>query len=334
MNLTFDTRLTSFEADADGIQMLETDHCVDDTRIATATDCPENPDVSQSRLFATAPREQAMRAYAIFEALFEDDGFPLAITEIDEAKDIHSVDIYVDGETTGVLSRAVEALQADGLALTFETEALPDIDWVSKSLEGLKPVRAGRFLVHGAHDRDKRTAGNIAIEIEAGQAFGTGHHGTTSGCLELIEEVVRRERPANALDVGTGSAVLAIALAKLARIPVLATDIDPVATRVARENVKLNGATAWVHPITATGFQHTDIDRRAPYDLIIANILARPLMSLAPAMAHHTARGGSLILSGILDRQRNAVVAAYVGQRFRHVRTIQRGEWVTIHMKR
>ena len=117
---------------------------------------------------------------------------------------------------------------------------MPDIDWVAKSLEGLQPVRAGRFLVHGSHDRDRRRPGDLAIEIEAGLAFGTGHHGTTSGCLEMIEMVVRRERPSNALDLGTGSAVLAIALAKLAHIPVLATDIDPVATRVAAANARLN----------------------------------------------------------------------------------------------
>ncbi|WP_157015814.1 50S ribosomal protein L11 methyltransferase [Mesorhizobium xinjiangense] len=290
--------------------------------------------MSLSRLFATAPREKAMRAYALFEALFEDDGFALAITEIDEANDILCVEIYVDGDAAGVVSRARNALDEAGLSLPIENEPLPDIDWVSKSLEGLKPVRAGRFLVHGAHDRDKRATGDLAIEIEAGQAFGTGHHGTTAGCLEMIEQIVRREHPVNALDMGTGSAVLAIALARLAHIPVLATDIDPVATRVARDNVRLNAASAWVRAVTATGFDHPEIARRAPYDLIIANILARPLMGLASAMARHIASGGSLILSGILERQRNAVIAAYAGQRFRHVRTIQRGEWVTIHMKR
>ncbi len=114
------------------------------------------------------------------------------------------------------------------------------------SLEGLKPVRAGRFFVHGAHDRDKRHIGDLAIEIEAGLAFGTGHHGTTSGCLDMIWQVARRERPMNALDLGTGSAVLAIGLAKMAHIPVLATDIDPVATAVAAENVRLNHVEAYV----------------------------------------------------------------------------------------
>ena len=146
-----------------------------------------------------------------------------------------------------------------GLDAAIGREVLPDIDWVAKSLEGLQPVRAGRFLVHGSHDRHSRRAGDLAIEIEAGLAFGTGHHGTTAGCLEMIETVVRREHPKNALDLGTGSAVLAIALAKLAHIPVLATDIDPVATRVAAENVRLNGVSALRRDADRAGLPRSDL---------------------------------------------------------------------------
>ena len=194
-------------------------------------------------------------------------------------------------------------------------------------------MRAGRFFVHGAHDRRKRHSGELAIEIEAGLAFGTGHHGTTAGCLEMLEKVVRREHPRNALDLGTGSAVLAIAVAKLAHIPVLATDIDPVAVRVAAANARLNHVKALVETVTAPGFHHPIFAKRAPFDLIVANILARPLMRLAPQMAGHIALGGSIVLSGILERQRDAVVSAYVGQNFRHVRTLHREGWVTIHLK-
>ena len=204
-----------------------------------------------------------------------------------------------------------------GVDAEIGREVLPDIDWVAKSLEGLQPVRAGRFLVHGSHDRHKRRTGDLAIEIEAGLAFGTGHHGTTSGCLEMIETVVRRERPKNALDLGTGSAVLAIAVAKLAHIPVLATDIDPVATKVAAQNVRLNRVSAYVETRTAPGFADPIFRARAPFDLIVANILARPLMRLAPDMARSVRLGGSLILSGILERQRNAVLSAYIGQNLR-----------------
>lgn len=290
--------------------------------------------MSQTRLSLSFGKIDAQRAYDAFEIEFEEDGHPLLICEVDEDADIHDVSIYAENEPDQVEARMVAVLQRLALASTIQRETLEDIDWVSKSLEGLKPVRAGRFLVHGAHDRDKLRIGDIGIEIEAGLAFGTGHHGTTAGCLDMLSDVLKTGRPRNALDLGTGSAVLAIALAKLARIPILATDIDPVATTVARMNVDLNGMARFVHAVTAPGFHHPIFARNAPFDLIVANILARPLMRLAPDMARHLTPGGSLILSGILDRQRDAVVSAYVGQRFRHVRTTHREGWVTIHLKR
>ncbi|MDG4906663.1 MULTISPECIES: 50S ribosomal protein L11 methyltransferase [unclassified Mesorhizobium] len=290
--------------------------------------------MGQTRFHFTAGKAEADRIFAALDAAFEDEGLPLALLEVDEANDIHEVSLYADGDVDAVAVRINGILADLALPKQVEREALPDIDWVARSLEGLKPVRAGRFFVHGAHDRDKRRSGDLAIEIEAGLAFGTGHHGTTAGCLELLEQVVLRERPGNALDLGTGSAVLAIALAKLAHIPVLATDIDPVAVRVAATNARLNRVKALVETVTAPGFHHPIFSRRAPFDLIVANILARPLMRLAPEMARHIRLGGSLVLSGILDRQRDAVISAYVGQSFRHVRTLHREGWVTIHLKR
>ncbi len=288
----------------------------------------------QTRLIMTAGKAAAERIFSTLEALLEEDGLPIAVIEVDEAADIHEVSVYVDGETGPVERRIREALDKSFPGLEITAETVPDIDWVAKSLEGLKPVRAGRFLVHGSHDRAMRKPGDIAIEIDAGQAFGTGHHGTTAGCLEVIEQVVRREHLANALDLGTGSAVLAIALAKCARIPVVATDIDPVAVEVASANVRLNGAANHVQCFTATGFGHLALKRGRPFDLIVANILARPLMALAPQMARHVSTGGSAILSGILDSQRDQVIAAYRNQGFRHIRTIHREGWVTIHLKR
>ncbi|UCI09887.1 50S ribosomal protein L11 methyltransferase [Mesorhizobium sp. B1-1-8] len=288
----------------------------------------------QTRLHLTAGKIEADRIFAALDGAFEDDGLPLAVLELDEDNDVHEVSLYADGDVDAIEARVKHVLAGLGLPKPVEREALPDIDWVSRSLEGLKPVRAGRFLVHGAHDRGKRHSGDIAVEIEAGLAFGTGHHGTTAGCLEMLEQVVRREHPRNALDLGTGSAVLAIALARLAHIPVLATDIDPVAVRVAATNVRLNHVKALVETVTAPGFHHPIFAGRAPFDLIVANILARPLMRLAPQMARHIRLGGSIVLSGILDRQRDAVISAYVGQSFRHVRTLHREGWVTIHLKR
>ncbi|RWG52171.1 MAG: 50S ribosomal protein L11 methyltransferase [Mesorhizobium sp.] len=290
--------------------------------------------MGQTRFHFTAGKAEADRIFAALDAAFEDEGLPLALLEVDEANDIHEVSLYADGDVDAVAVRINGILADLALPKQVEREALPDIDWVARSLEGLKPVRAGRFFVHGTHDRDKRRSGDLAIEIEAGLAFGTGHHGTTAGCLELLEQVVLRERPGNALDLGTGSAVLAIALAKLAHIPVLATDIDPVAVRVAATNARLNRVKALVETVTAPGFHHPIFSSRAPFDLIVANILARPLMRLAPEMARHIRLGGSLVLSGILDRQRDAVISAYVGQSFRHVRTLHREGWVTIHLKR
>ncbi|MGX9119223.1 50S ribosomal protein L11 methyltransferase [Mesorhizobium sp. BHbsci] len=290
--------------------------------------------MTQTRLYFTTGKLEADRIFAAFEAAFEDEGLPIAILEIDEDRDIHEVSLYADGDVDAVEARVREILAGLVLSRPIAREPVPDIDWVTRSLEGLKPVRAGRFFVHGAHDRGKRHSGELAIEIEAGLAFGTGHHGTTAGCLEMLEQVVRRERPRNALDLGTGSAVLAIAVAKLAHIPVLATDIDPVAIKVAAANARLNHVKALVETVTARGFHHPIFAARGPFDLIVANILARPLMRLAPEMARHIALGGSIVLSGILDRQRDAVISAYVGQQFRHVRTLHREGWVTIHLKR
>jgi ribosomal protein L11 methyltransferase len=289
--------------------------------------------MTQTRLHFTVGKLDSIRIFAALEAAFEDEGLPIAVLEVDEEADIHEVSLYAEDDIDSVETRLLAVLAELSLSRPVEREALPDIDWVARSLEGLKPVRAGRFLVHGAHDRSKRQSGQLAIEIEAGLAFGTGHHGTTAGCLEMLEQVVRRDRPRNALDLGTGSAVLAIAVAKLAHIPVLATDIDPVAVKVAAANARLNQVKAMVETVTAPGFHHPIFGRRAPFDLIVANILARPLMRLAPHMARHVALGGSIVLSGILDRQRDAVVSAYVGQNFRHVRTLHREGWVTIHLK-
>jgi ribosomal protein L11 methyltransferase len=290
--------------------------------------------MSQVKFSFTASGPVARQTYAVLEAAFEDDACPLGMTEMDEAADLHEVSLYADGDGASVEARIHALLGGIIDNDTIRREILPDIDWVAHSLEGLKPVRAARFFVHGRHDRGQRRPNDIPIEIEAGQAFGTGHHGTTAGCLEMIARVAEREKPQSALDLGTGSAVLAIGLAKLERIPVLATDIDPVAVRVAEENVRLNGMRSLVETRTATGFQHPVFAQEGPFDLIVANILARPLMRMAPDMARHLAPEGSLVLSGILDRQRRAVLAAYSDQRFRHIATLHREGWATLHLKR
>ena len=223
---------------------------------------------------------------------------------------------------------ARHALGADAPA--FAIAPLPDTDWVAKSLEGLKPVRAGRFLVHGRHDRAKRRENDIAIEIEAGQAFGTGHHGTTAGCLAAIDRLAKTRRVVNALDLGTGSGVLAIAIARRCAASVLASDIDPVAVKVARENAGLNGVAARVRPVTAAGLDGRAFAARAPFDLIVANILAGPLAALAPAIRRKLAKSGTVILSGLLPDQKARIVSAYRRQGLRLVEALVLDGWLTL----
>jgi len=221
---------------------------------------------------------------------------------------------------------AVLGKKAEGFAIA----ALPETDWVAKSLEGLAPVRAGRFLVHGAHDRARRLPNDIAIEIEAGEAFGTGHHGTTAGCLIAIDRLAAARPIRNALDVGTGSGVLAIAIARRSHVPVLASDIDPVAVRVARENIAKNGAGRFVTAIAAAGLSDHRFEARAPFDLVVANILAGPLMALAPSIRRVVAPSGAVVLSGLLPDQRARIVSAYRRQGLKLRRSTVLDGWLTL----
>jgi ribosomal protein L11 methyltransferase len=218
---------------------------------------------------------------------------------------------------------------ADSAArLTFETVAAKD--WVAASLAGLKPVEAGRFTVHGAHDRARIAPNRIGIEIEAALAFGTGHHGTTRGCLLALDGLLKQRRPQRVLDIGTGTGVLAIAAAKALRTPVLASDIDAEAVTVARENVRLNGAAPLVRCICARGLTAPDFRTRAPFDLVFANILLAPLTRLAGPLRPLLASGAHVILSGLLANQENAALAAYRPHGLRLVRRIPLDEWVTL----
>jgi ribosomal protein L11 methyltransferase len=293
--------------------------------------------MSQSLLSLRAGKSDAEHIFSLLELEFEDDGYGIAITEIDEDADIHEVSLYLDTNDALIVAttdRIGERIAAEKLSVDIQREDLPDIDWVAKSLEGLKPVRAGRFLVHGAHDKDQVRSTDIGIEIDAGQAFGTGHHGTTSGCLIMIESLLRRKTPRNSLDLGTGSAVLAIAIAKLSHTPVLATDIDPIAVAVARSNVALNGERRAIECQTAIGLNSEAIRRAGPFDLIVANILPWPLMAMALDIERNLARCGDVILSGILTHQRNMVLAKFRNMGLVHVKTLVREGWVTIHLTR
>jgi len=227
--------------------------------------------------------------------------------------------------------RALVARAAGGDAaadLVFETVEAKD--WVAASLAGLKPVEAGRFTVHGAHDRARVGPNRIGIEIEAALAFGTGHHGTTRGCLLALDGLLKRCQPRRVLDVGTGTGVLAIAAAKALRCKVIASDIDPEAVRIARENTRLNGVAPFVECVHAAGLTTRHIRTRAPFDLAFANILLPPLKRLATPMRRVLAPGAHVVLSGLLATQENAALAAYRPHGLRLERRIPLGEWVTL----
>lgn len=240
--------------------------------------------------------------------------------------------LYEDAPEAQVLRAILSPVEDEtGIrAEEFVIAPMPEVDWVTKSLEGLDPVRAGRFFIYGSHDADKVPAGVIPLLVDAGQAFGTGHHETTTGCLEFISEVVQSGHRLNALDIGTGTGVLAIAIAKIAHCNVLASDINSVAVRVTRENAKKNGVAPFISAVTAKGFGHPALHARAPYDLIVANILARPLVSLAPAFRAHLKPGGTLVLSGILRTQETMVTAALRMQGLYLRSRRPRGDWVTL----
>jgi ribosomal protein L11 methyltransferase len=215
-----------------------------------------------------------------------------------------------------------------------EFSLLPKTDWVRNSLDGLRPVRAWRFLVHGSHDRDAIRSNDLAIEIEAALAFGTGHHGTTRGCLLALADELKRRRPRAVLDVGTGTGILAFAAARALRGRVVAGDIDPEAIQVADGNARFNGVRPNLHLYVGPGIRHAAANRPRHFDLVMANILARPLRHLAPNLARVLAPGGTLILSGLLDRDVAGIVSAYRAQGLALRRRSSLEGWATLVLAR
>lgn len=285
----------------------------------------------KATLVAALP--EARRISNFLERDWSEAGIVVALDERPDGR--WSVEAYFEeGDEESVEAGVRDRLGSDAFGALVAVAALPAENWVELGLAALAPVAAGRFLVHGRHDRERLQPGRIAIEIEAGQAFGSGHHGTTAGCLAVLDRLIRARRFENLLDLGTGSGVLAIALAKVLHRPVLATDIDPIAVGVAAENARLNRVSPLVRTVAANGLAHAAIRARAPFDLIVANILAEPLMRLAPALAAALQPGGHLILSGLLVRQRERVVAAYGRQGLRLLSAHRFGDWAVLHLVR
>ena len=218
---------------------------------------------------------------------------------------------FADSPDQGIIRELVALAAGEEAARSMQFDTVEAKDWVKATLDELVPVHAGRFVVHGAHDREKVAPNRLGIEIEAALAFGTGHHGTTRGCLLLLGEVLKAHRPRRVLDLGTGTGVLAIATAKALHGKVLASDIDALSVQVAADNARANGVGPLVEVAWGNGFSAPLLRQQRPFDLVLANILANPLRQMATAMSAHLAGGARVILSGLLSPQAPSVIAAY-----------------------
>jgi ribosomal protein L11 methyltransferase len=232
-----------------------------------------------------------------------------------------------------IFGQGDKARVASAIDRQWQWEELPDIDWVAENQRSFRPFQVGPFWIHPSHARDGLPAGLLPIEIDAGMAFGTGTHATTRGCLEMLATLDPAET-ANAVDVGCGSGILAIAMAKLWKRAVLGGDNDPQAVEVAVENARLNGVAALCRFVTSIGLQAPELAARAPYDLIVANILAGPLIELSESFAAATRPGGRVLLSGLLVEQADMIVSTYKRRGFqpeRHIDLETGGaEWRTL----
>jgi ribosomal protein L11 methyltransferase len=286
-------------------------------------------------MFITDEQSARRVVDCVADAFFADE---LAVSIAEVVHGQWRVTFYFDGEIGEVTARelAIAAVGAErGRALRFERIAAKD--WVADSLRELKPIAAGRFVVHGGHDRGGVPANRIGIEIEAALAFGTGHHGTTRGCLIALETICklqsnRRTAMPRILDLGTGTGVLAIAAARSLRQGVLATDIDAQAVRIARDNARLNRTARLVRVCRANGLAARDLRVRAPFNLVFANILLGPLQKLAAPLRKIVAPRGRIVLSGVLKSQANAALAAY--RKFTLERRIELDGWTTLVLRR
>lgn len=238
------------------------------------------------------------------------------------------------GEQTLVAALAV-AETATGVAARLERGLIPAGGWLARNRAAFPEQRIGRrFAIRPTHLPPGPSSGRITLWLDANLAFGSGEHGSTRGCLRALEAIARRRRPRRIFDLGTGSGILALAAARLFHRPVLASDIEPFAVRVARENAKRNSVHGLMRVCRADGWRHPAVRAGAPYDLVTANILARPLCAMARDLARHLAPGGEAVLSGLLATQSRAVLAAHrrLGLLFRSA--VREGEWTTLVLHR
>ena len=284
---------------------------------------------SAVQIIARGPRAIAEAAAVSLDSDPLLEGATYSILEEDEDKGIWRIDAFPNDADD---ARGIEARLKAHDGLSVMVEKLADADWLAMSLSGLPPVRAGRFFVYGAHDQGIVPGNTVNLKIDAGAAFGTGHHGTTVGCLIAFDELLKRERFERVLDVGCGTGVLAIAAAKTGSKVAVGTDIDQPSVRIANENAKLNMADArFVH---AFGLNDRKVRQHGPYDLVFANILAPPLVSLSQDIKSALSLGGVAILSGLLRTQERRVSAAYLSRGFILERRIHRDAWSALVLRR
>lgn len=277
----------------------------------------------------TAVRGEAA-AHALSDALDEIDPAPLAgeIHDHDDGSGLWDVGGLFAGRPDAVVLALLAEVHG---APDFTVAKVEDRDWVAQVRAELTPVEAGRFVVHGSHDRARIAPNRIGLEIEAAEAFGTGHHATTQGCLLALDRLARRGLvPNRVADIGGGTGVLAMAAVSVWPVTAVAGDIDPLATRTARANVAANGLADRVACVTAAGFRHPRLRAAAPFGLVFANILAGPLRRMAGDMARHQAPGARAILSGILVRQAKGVAAVYRSRGYVPEETVTIGDWATL----
>jgi ribosomal protein L11 methyltransferase len=290
---------------------------------------PETSETVVARLIT-----EASKAARLTDALTEHfDGDDIAISTRDDAGAL-VLEVYFANAPDQARVRAIVATSVGDVcaqSVTFET--ISARDWIAESLAGLHPVSAGRFMIHGAHDRDKVRANHIGIEIEAALAFGTGHHGTTRGCLIALEEILKVHHPRHVLDVGTGSGVLAIAAARARHQRVLASDIDRDAVAVARANAVANKAGPSITVVRAGGLSAQRF-RSPRFDLVFANILLVTLKSLAKPMARLLAPNAHVVLSGLLPHQANAAASIYRAHGLTLQRRVALDGWATLVLVR
>lgn len=291
--------------------------------------------------------EQAGALETALEMITEEDGtLPPVLTyyEVDDGK-AWRLDIYFESEINSELLEEMKK-RARFPDIQFDVSDVEQKDWVSETQKGLPPVIAGDFFVYGSHDQDQVPTDKIALLVDASQAFGTGHHETTSGCLELIAELKHQITPNTVADVGTGTGLLALACERLWHdAKIIASDIDPIAVEVAERTLRdnqtdiktisdLNGGESGIAPLVATGLDHKAFDQIGPFDLITANILAAPLIALAEDIATITKEDGHVILSGLLLEQQKKVLAAYSAQGLEEVCRKEKGDWVALLLKK